>query len=205
MNTTNTQSTPETDALLADAARADLAIDERGHAFRKAAQELVSVQRRIAMRIQSPAAWLDACDQQGGPDEALAAIHDEVGHARAYLARLEAGHLDVQKLRARLNDGLRAQTASLHGKALELIQREKELTAQLNGVEAAREANIAEMIKLGADEATARSVAKPNLGEIAALRVELAGIPELKAENARLIASHAERAKLACAEAPVGG
>lgn len=201
----HTQSTPETDALLADAARADLALDERGNAFRKAAQELLNLQRRLAMRIQSHAAWLDACDQGGGPDEALAAIHAEVEQARERLARLEAGHLYVQKLRARLDDALRAQTDRLIGEAFELVRRENELTARLKVIEAAREANIAKMVKLGADEATARSVAKPNLGEIAALRVELAGIPELKAENARQAASYTERAKLACAEAPVGG
>lgn len=197
----NTQSTPETDALLADAARADLAFDERGNAFRKAAQELVSVQRRIAVYIKSHAAWLDACDEHGGPDEALAAAQVELEQARERLARLKTGHTEVQKLRNRLDDALRAVRARLFGLDMELIQREQTLAAQLKGVEAAREANIAAMVKLGADEATARSVAKPNLGEIATLRVELAGIPELKAENARLIASHVEQAKLACAEA----
>lgn len=205
MNTTNTQPTPETDALLADAARADLALDERGNAFRKAAQELLSLQRRIAVYIQSPAAWLDACDEHGGPDEALAAAQVELEQARERLARLKTGHIEVQKLRARLNDALRTVRARLFGLDMELTQREQTLAAQLKGIEAAREANIAAMVKLGAEEATARSVARPNLGEIAALRVELAGIPELKAENARLIASHVEQVKLACTEAPVGG
>lgn len=187
-------------ALMADAARADLALDERVEVFHIANRELVNLQRRIA-QLQGVPAWLAACDQFGGPDEALVAIRAEVEHAREHIATLEARHAEGKALRDRLNSGLAGVNARLANEAGKLQMRGDLLAAQLKIAEATREKNIAAMVEMGADEATARSVARPNLGEIAALRVELAGLPELKAHNARLIASHVERAKLACADA----
>lgn len=200
MSTTNTHSTPEADALLADAARADLALDKRADAFHLASRELAAVQQKIR-HYKGVSAWITACDEHGGPDGALVAKHAEVEQAREHLAQLEAARLDMQRLRERLDDALRVQTDRLSNEAFKLFLREEALTAELKGIEAAREKNIESMIGLKVDEATARSLASPSLDEIAALRAELAGIPALKAENARLMASYTERAKLACAEA----
>lgn len=187
-------------ALMADAARADLALDERGEAFHIANRELVNLQRRIA-QLQGVPAWLAACDQYGGPDEALMGIRSEVEQARQHIATLEARQAEGKALRDRLNTGLASVNARLANEAVALQMHGDLLAAQLKTAEATREKNIAAMVEMGAEEATARSVARPNLGEIAALRVELAGLPELKAHNARLIESHVERAKLACADA----
>lgn len=187
-------------ALLADAARADLALDERAEEFHIATRERVQLQRR-AVQLQGTPAWLAACDQFGGPDEALVAIRAEVEQVRQYIATLEACHAEGQALRDRLNASLAGVNDRLANEAGRLQMHGDMLAAQLKSAEAIREKNIAAMVEMGADEATARSVARPNLGEIAAIRVELANLPELKAQNARLIASHVERAKLACADA----
>lgn len=198
-NAMNTQPNPGHDSLLIDAARADLAIDERAEAFYIASRELRNAQRRIT-QLQGVPAWLAACDQHGGPSEALEAIRAEVEQARQYIATLEARQAEVEGVRDRLSTALSGVTARLVNEAAALQMRGCMLEMQLKNAEAIREKNVEAMIEMGAEEATARSVARPNLGEIAALRVELAQLPALKTHNARLIASHVERARLACAE-----
>ena len=189
-----------TNQLMDDAARADLALDDRGDEFMRASRELVMTRRNID-RLRGVPSWLAACDEHGGPDEALAAIRAEIEQAREYLARLEAIHREMPLLRARLGKGLADVDAKLFDEAMVLTRRAALLEAQLKGAENSREVNVHRMVELGAEEATARSIAKPHLGEIAAMRVELAGIPELQAENARLLNSYVERARLAGAAA----
>lgn len=186
------------DSLLIDAARADLALDERANTFYVAQRELVQLRRRAA-GLQGIPAWLAACDRHGGPDEAIEAARAEVEQARQYLATLESLHVESNALRDRVTAALRAVDQRLIAESNELHMRGVTLESQLKTAEATREANVRAMVKLGAEEPTARSVARPTLAEIADLRVELAQLPALKERNARLLASHVERARLACA------
>lgn len=196
----STQPNTDYDSLLIAAARADLALDERAEDFHIASRELRNAQRRIA-QLQGVPAWLAACDQHGGPSEALEAIRAEVEQAHMHIAKLESLQVEVAAVRGRLAGALSAVNDRLVNEGAALQLRGSMLEMQLKNAEAIREKNVAAMIEMGAEEATARSVARPNLGEIAALRVELAQLPALKTHNARMLASHVERARLACADA----
>src|SRR5690606_17611057 len=100
-------------------------------------------------------------------------------------------------LRARLDAVVSDVTARLCRESFALEERAVLLAAELKGAEAERERNITTMIELGTPEATARSVAKPGLGDIAAMRVELRGIPDQQAANAIKCRSYAERVQMA--------
>lgn len=187
---------PTFDNLMADAARADLALDDRAAAFHLAARELAAVQQKIN-HCQGVPAWIAACDEHGGPDGALAAKRAEVEQAQQLLVKLQAAKAEIPALRARLDAVVSDVTARLCRESFALEERAVLLAAELKGAEAERERNITTMIELGTPEATARSVAKPGLGDIAAMRVELRGIPDQQAANAIKCRSYAERVQMA--------
>jgi hypothetical protein len=191
----DTQNT-DFDNLMADAARADMALDDRAEAFHLAARELLALHQKIN-RLQGVSTWVAACDEHGGPDGALSAKRAEVEQAQLMLAKLEAVRAEIPVLRARLDAAVQGVTARLCNDSFALKKRAVTLATELKGAEAAREANISKMIELGTPEATARSVAKPSLGDIAAMRVELRGIPDQQAANALKCGSYVERVKLA--------
>ncbi len=192
--------TPDFDNLMADAARADMALDDRAEAFYLASRELAAVQQKIN-RLQGVPTWIAACDEHGGPDGALAAKRAEVEQAHQLLVKLEAVRAEIPALRARLDAAVSGVTARLCSGSFDLEKRAVTLAAELKGAEALREKNIAAMVELGTPEATARSVAKPSLGDIAAMRVELRGIPDQQAANTIKCGSYVERVQMARASA----
>lgn len=187
---------PTFDNLMADAARADLALDDRAAAFHLAARELAAVQQKIN-HCQGVPAWIAACDEHSGPDGALAAKRAEVEQAQQLLVKLQAAKAEIPALRTRLDAAVSDVTARLCRESFALEERAVLLAAELKGAEAERERNITTMIELGTPEATARSVAKPSLGDIAAMRVELRGIPDQQAANAIKCRSYVERVQMA--------
>lgn len=176
--------------LLTDAERVDLAFakpDEFTGIINRIQQATLQL-----LRVDTAAQWIAAVEQHGSERDALAAARAELADVTCRLGVAQKANEAIREGKGRLR-----ADAPLHDARAVLVQQSLDHGARCRALESAiqqaersRDAKVRGLVDEGVPEATALSVARPTLGEIARLKEEHEAIPAQQAEIRKLIGSY---------------
>lgn len=173
--------------LLADAELVDLATSKPDEFT-----AIISRTRQTTLQLLltcSQPQWVAAVRQHGSERDALAAARAELADVtcRLEVAQQAQEALREGKMRLRADARLHDAKAVLVQKSLDHSAQCRTLESAIQQAERSRDAKVRALIDDGVPEATALSVARPNLGEIERLKEEHEAIPAQQAEIRRLV------------------